>query len=267
VVIIKDDLEMIVREVPHAREVKVYPISDVHYGSIACMEKAWYDFCGKIAKEDNAYIILGGDMINNNTRSSVGSPWDDYIRPRDQKREMARFLEPLKDKLLCAVGGNHERRSAKDSDYDPMLDIMAKLDLEDLYRPNAAFLKLKIGKRGSEPNKARVAYTIAVTHGSGGGMYTGASVNRNERFGTMCDGIDGLIVGHSHKGAVSKPSKIVVDSYNEVITIKPFVVVGTTAWQSWGGYAAQKMLQPAATDRQVLLLSGDKNSKQIQVVW
>lgn len=258
---------MVVREVPHAREVKIYPISDVHYGSIACMEKEWYNFCGKVAKEENSYIILGGDLINNNTRSSVGSPFEDIVRPREQKKEMARFLAPLREKLLCAVGGNHERRSAKDCDDDPMYDILAKLDLEDIYRPNTAFLKIKIGKRGSEPNKAKVAYTFAVTHGSGGGMYTGASVNRNERFGTMCDGIDGLIVGHSHKGAVSKPSKIVVDSYNEVITIKPFVVVGTTAWQSWGGYAAQKMLQPAATDRQVLLLSGDKNNKQIQVVW
>lgn len=267
VIAIRDDLEMIVRGVPEAKEIRVYPVSDIHYGSIACMEKQWYDFCSKIASDPHAYIVLGGDLINNNTRSSVGSPFDDNIRPREQKREMVRFLAPLRDKILCAVSGNHERRSLKDADDDPMYDIMCKLDLEDIYRENTAFLKLGIGKRISAENKARCAYMFAVTHGSGGGMYTGASVNRNERFGTMIDGIDALIVGHAHKGAVTKPSKIVVDARNEVVSIKPFVTIGCTAWQNWGGYAAQKMLQPSATDRQMLVLSGAQSDKRITVVW
>jgi hypothetical protein len=180
---------------------------------------------------------------------------------------MVRFLAPLRDKILCAVGGNHERRSLRDADDDPMYDIMCKLDLEDIYRENTAFLKLGIGKRINEDNKSRCAYMFAVTHGSGGGMYTGASVNRNERFGTMIDGIDALIVGHAHKGAVTKPSKIVVDARNEIVRIKPFVTIGCTAWQNWGGYAAQKMLQPSATDRQMLVLSGSQNDKRITVVW
>lgn len=264
---IKSDLDMIVRALPDANETRIFPVSDIHYGSIACAEKEWYDFCAKIAKDKNAYIILGGDLINNNTRSSVGSPFEDVIRPRDQKREMVRFLTPLRDKILCAVSGNHERRSLKDADDDPLYDIMAKLDLEDMYRENTAFLKIKIGNRSTEQNKAMAAYVLAVTHGSGGGMYTGASVNRNERFGTMIDGIDALIVGHAHKGAITKPSKIVVDVRNELITVRPFTVVGCTAWQNWGGYAAQKMLQPSATDRQYLVLTGDYRDKRLTVVW
>ena len=30
-------------------------------------------------------------------------------------------------------------------------------------------------------------------------IYTGASVNHNERFGAIIDNLDVLIVGHSHK--------------------------------------------------------------------
>ena len=84
-----------------------------------------------------AFLILGGDLINNNTRSSVGSPWDDTVRPREQKRLMVEALEPIKDRILCCVSGNHERRSLKDADDDPPYDIMTKLDLEDVYRQNA----------------------------------------------------------------------------------------------------------------------------------
>lgn len=51
-------------------------------------------------------------------------------------------------------------------------------------------------------------------------FYTGATVNRNERFGYTIEGIDALIVGHTHKGTISKPKKIVVDSNNNVIRTK-----------------------------------------------
>lgn len=267
----QSDLSLILRRVPQADEIRIYPIADIHWGSLACNDEEWQDFVQYIRHISNSYIILGGDLINNNTRSSVGSPWDDRIRPREQKRQMAKMLEPLRDKILCAVSGNHERRSLKDADDDPMYDVLAKLDLEEVYRENTAFLKLGIGNRTRgderEREKATNSYVIAVTHGSGGGMYTGASVNRNERFGTYIDGIDALIVGHSHKGSITKPAKIAVDAHNNKITVKPFVVLSSTSWQAWGGYAAQKMLQPSATDRQYMILDGRRDRKNITVVW
>lgn len=52
-------------------DITIYPISDVHLGAAEHMEREWNDFCEKIAAQENAYIILGGDLINNGTRSSV----------------------------------------------------------------------------------------------------------------------------------------------------------------------------------------------------
>ena len=107
---------------------------------------------------------------------------------------------------------------------------------------------------------------------AGGGIYTGATVNRNERFGYTIEGIDALIVGHTHKGTISKPKKIVVDSNNNVIRTKQLVVVSCTAWQHYGGYAARKMLLPSAESDaeqpQTLLLGCNKHGdKRITVVW
>lgn len=252
---------------PAADEVVVYPICDVHIGSIDHNRKAWEQFAETIAKQPNTYIVLGGDMINNNTRSSVGSPFEDTLRPREQKRLLAEYLKPIKDKVLCAVSGNHDRRSLKDADDDPMYDVMCKLDLEDIYRENGAFIKLQIGTR-TNADKGIQTYTLYVTHGAGGGIYTGATVNRNERFGMVIDGLDAMIVGHTHKGAITKPKKIVIDPYNNRVTMKSFVVVSAVSWMEFGGYAMQKMLLPAATcDPQLIKLSGKRDIKRVTTIW
>jgi hypothetical protein len=181
---------------------------------------------------------------------------------------MVEFLKPIKDRILCAVSGNHEARSLKDDDIDLTYDIMAKLDIEDVYRPNMCFMKVSLGKRSYAPKTPLQSYTFAVTHGAGGGIYTGATVNRNERFGNVIEGLDCLIVGHTHKGTVSKPSKIVIDRTNNNVSMSHYTVISMVSWLNYGGYAMRKMLLPAhVADPQILRLNMSKTNKKIEVVW
>ena len=258
------DFDVIIRRFKSA--IKIACISDVHYGALEHMEREWQSFIQTVLADPAMFLILNGDLINNNTRSSVGSPWDDVVRPSQQKREMVEALAPIRDRILCCTSGNHERRSMKDADDDPTYDIMTKLDLEDIYRPNAAFMKIQLGERSNAPNKGNQTYTFAVTHGAGGGIYTGATVNRNERWGNVIDGLDCLVVGHTHKGTVSRPSKIVFDPFNNKVTLKEYVVISSVAWQNYGGYPMQKMLLPATTAKPQILHLSDKN-KHIEVRW
>ena len=246
----------------------IFPISDVHFGALEHMQKEWLDFCKMVEQTPNAYIILGGDLINNNVRTcGFINPYDELIRPREQKKLMVEFLTPIKDRILCAVGGNHEARSMKDDDIDITYDIMAKLDIEDLYRPNIAFMKVSLGHR-TRDNSPMSSYTFAVTHGAGGGIYTGATVNRNERFGNIIEGLDCLVVGHTHKGTVSKPSKIVIDRKNSTVTMQHYTVISMVSWLNYGGYAMQKMLLPAyVADPQKLKLHMGEDRKRIEVIW
>lgn len=258
------DFTMIVRRFEKA--IKIACISDVHYGALEHMEREWKQFLMKLDKDPDLYLVLGGDLINNNTRSSVGSPWDDTVRPREQKKHMVEFLNPIKDRILCCVSGNHERRSLKDADDDPTYDIMAKLDIEDVYRQNAAFLKLQLGQRHANSDRANVTYALAMTHGAGGGIYTGATVNRNERWGNVIDGVDCLIVGHTHKGTVSRPSKLSLDLHNNTVSMKEYVVISCVAWQRYAEYPLQKMLLPSTTGNPQILHLSDKE-KNIEVRW
>lgn len=257
------DFEMVVHQIPTTEDITIVPIFDVHLGAQECREQDFIAFVNTIAESKNTYAIIGGDLLDNGTRNGITNIFRATMPPSAQKREMAKILEPIRDKILCATGGNHERRSGRDADDNPLLDIMAKLDLEHLYRENMVFLKVQLGKQeldsGVRTNcKYRPSYTFCVTHGAGGGALPGGVINRNERMGYAIDGLDALIVGHSHKPMLSQPGKIVVDNRNNTVQIVPFKVITATAWLDYGDYAMQKMLLPSSHAMQTIHLSAYK---------
>lgn len=261
----KDDFEMI--SFRFEKPIVVYPIADVHYGALKHDKAKWTQFCKEIENQEGAYLLLNGDLVNNNTRSAVGSPFDDLVRPREQKKQMVEFLTPIKDKILCITSGNHERRSLKDADDDLTYDIAAKLGIEDLYRPNAAFVKLGIGtsKREKGRTTAQQTYVVCCVHGAGGGVLTGATVNRNERWGNLLD-VDCLVVGHTHKATVTRPARLVCDIRTNKVTPRDYLVISCAPWQKYGDYGIQKMLLPSSVSRPQKLLFNDK-IHDIEVVW
>lgn len=255
------DFEMIQHSFLGGHDITIIPVFDVHLGSQECMEQEFIQFIQRVAETPNTYLVLGGDLIDNGTKSSVTNVFRATMFPSQQKKEMAKILEPVKDRILCILPGNHERRSGKDADDDPCYDIAAKLDIEHLYRENIAFVKIQLGEKELETGtrtKAyqRPTYLLVVSHGSGGGILTGGAVNRNERFGYVIDGMDALIVGHTHKPFTTQPGKIQIDTRNNLIQVKPFKVICATSWLKYGGYAAQKMLLPASHCLNMLTLSG-----------
>lgn len=246
------------------REIKIYPISDLHIGSLECQVKRWEEFKRKLKAEKDSYITISGDMMNNATRSSVSNVFDETMRPREQKKWLVEQLSDIKDKIICITNGNHEARSAKDADESPLYDICCKLDIENLYRENAAFVIIRMGNKFGNGIQ-NPTYTMCVTHSTGGGIYTGAAVNRNERFGMMIDGLDILITGHVHKGIITKPQKLVFDTQNKKVSFKDFTTISATSWVEYGGYALRKMLTPASNTIQTLTLS--RKNKKVEVTW
>jgi hypothetical protein len=162
------------------------------------------------------------------------------------------------------TGGNHEARSGKDADDSPLYDVCAKLDIEDRYRDNAAFLFIRMGNNRTDGAK-NPSYAICCTHSTGGGIYTGAAVNRNERFGMMIDGLDVLITAHVHKGILTKPQKLIIDPRHNQVYTRDFTVVSATSWMEYGGYALRKMLAPASNTLQTIVFK--RKEKRVEVIW
>ncbi len=258
----RDDFDLIIYEFPKNKDIKIYPISDLHIGAKECMLETWKDFMKRLKREKNSYITIQGDMMNNATKSSVSNVYEEIMSPSDQKRWLADQLYEIRDKILCVVPGNHENRSKRDVDDHPLYDVCCKLDIEDRYRPNAAFMIIRIGDKQASGLR-NPTYTLCVLHGKGGGIYTGASVNRNERFGAIIDNLDILIVSHSHKVVMTKPGKIYIDPRNEKVSFKPFNLVQATSWLKYGGYALQGQLLPGSHALQEIILRGNKKSVKV----
>ena len=266
-----NDFDMIVRQFYGGHDITVIPVADGHIGSEECMQERFERFIQSVAATPNVYLTLGGDLIDNGVKNSVTNVYRQTMRPFEQKRLLANILAPVRDRILCAVPGNHERRSSSGKsgvDDDPMYDVMAKLDLEDVYRENIAILKIQMGvpttSGGARNNGAyRPVYHIVVTHGAGGGYLPGASINRGQRYGYIFDGMDVLVLGHTHQPNLAKYRKIQIDSFNNKVTMQDFKVVIATSWLEYSGYPVQKMLYPAAFAEQTLQLSG--KTKEITV--
>lgn len=261
-----DDLKPIVVDFPYGQDVVIYPISDLHYGSPQFAKKMWSDFTEKVMSEPNSYIVIAGDMLNNALKSSVSNIYEETCRPSEQKRWLAEQLKPLAGKILCGVSGNHERRSEKDSDDNPLCDVFSKIDIEDSYRPNAAFLILRFGHDMIDKRKAkwRPTYTMCVTHGAGGGMLIGSAANKSERFAMAVDNLDVLVSGHTHKPITFPAAKLSIDMQNKQVITKEFTVVTATSWLEYGGYPLQKMMTPVARRLSEIQLSA--TGKQVRVL-
>ena len=252
------DFEMIQHQFLGGHDITIIPVFDVHWGDPSCMEQEFMAFIKKVSETPNVYLVIGGDILNTALKSSVSNIYRERYMVSEAKRMMAKILEPVKDRILCFVQGNHEARSSKESDDCPLYDIASKLDLE-----NAAFVKIQLGIRewenGTQTNSVkRPTYMMLVTHGSGGGILTGGAVNRFENFAMTVDGLDILIAGHVHKPFNTEPGKIFIDAKNNKVSIKPFEVLAASSWLGYGGYALRGMMRPSAHCIQRVTLRGNK---------
>ena len=258
------DFEMIIKKFPKNDDITILPIADVHLGALEYMADEWQAFCNKVLESPNTYIVLGGDLIDNATKTCIASPWDNTMRPAEQKKLMAALLEPIKDRILCILPGNHCGRN-RDVDDEPMYDIACKLDIEDVYRPNMAFVKIQIGNQSGSGIR-NPTYMLCVAHGAGSSIYVGGAASKGERFGMAIEGLDCLITGHTHKPADLPNAKIHIDKQNNKISIKPWRHLVCSSWLGYAGYAAKKLLPPTAYAEQKLILHGKEKSIEISQV-
>ena len=177
--------------------------------------------------------------------------------PSAQVEYAAELLRPVADKILGCVGGNHEARSKKAVDLDPLFMVMTLIGIPERYRPNMAFIRVNL-----ERGNTKEHYALLLVHGK--------TANKKRQFAYAVEGVDAIISGHTHDGLVEKPARLVFTTSNSV-TVCPLVSLTATSWLSYGGYAAAGLMQPKVTSSpQALLLefAGSNNRKgNISVIW
>jgi predicted phosphodiesterase len=252
-----DDFQPIVHELP-GRTIRVWAVADVHIGAKECDLNGFQKFIDdKILGDPDGYVVLCGDLISNGIKDSLTNVYDEVMPPQLQIDRCVELLRPVAHKILGCVSGNHERRSKKHVDINPMGYICSLLRIPEVYRENMAFVRVNL-KRGS----TRDHYALLLVHGK--------TANKRRQFAYAVEGVDAIISGHTHDGEVQKPARLVFTKSNRVV-VKPLVNVCATSWLNPGGYSLAGMMTPKSTgDPQCLVLEfTGSNGKQgnIRVNW
>lgn len=254
-------LKMIAHKLNFPDGIELYGLADLHIGSREFDEGSFAKACRDIMAEPNRYVVMVGDYVDNGVKSSVTSPYEAMMQPKAQRDYAAELLHPIRDRILGAVGGNHEYRSAKDADTDPAEIIMAKIGREDVYQDAAAYLLLKVGERKNH-EKTPPTYCIHLTHGSSGGQTLGAGLSKADQYASV-GGADLMILAHSHKPGTAPGSRWECDKSKAVMVQRNYGIMICTAWLTYGGYPARKSLKPLPIALNHAILGGRELSVQV----
>ena len=255
-----DDFAPIIRrfEGGRGRTLRIWAVADVHIGAREADVDGFAAFLKRVESDPDSYLVLVGDIVNNGIKDSLTNVYHETMPPSAQIEKAVELLAPVKDRILGAVGGNHERRTARHVDIDIGHTILTLLGIGDLYRPNMAFIRLFVDGSG----KVSENYSLLLTHGS--------SDSRRRQFQYAVEGVDAVITAHTHNGIVERPARLCLTQQNRVV-VKPLVSMVATSWLRYGGYAARGMLKPAATScpqcLEVTFTNSNNSHGGMRVVW
>ena len=242
------------------RTIRVWAVADVHIGAKEANvygKDGFASFLQKVQADPDSYICICGDLLNNCTRSSVSDIWEETISPSQAIELAAELLEPVKDRILGCVGGNHENRSKRETDLNPLYDVFVLLGKRELFRENMCFIRVNM-ERGNTRNH----FGLLLIHGK--------STAKRAKFDLAVEGVDAIVGGHLHAPETHKGSKLVLTKSNRVV-VKPFISLTASSWLEYGGYASRSLLLPQATsDPQCLVLewSGtNARNGSLKVAW
>lgn len=223
-------------------KIRIVPLADLHIGASGCDIKAIKQTIEFIKMNDNTYTVLVGDIIDNAvlTGKNLGI-YDNYKTPIEQVKEAVELLKPIENKILGAVSGNHEARSERISDINPMYLICAELGILDKYKKTIEVIKIGLGARDNNAKLGRrQTYTILLHHGIGTAENI---VKKGNSFINTFEGVDAIVLGHTHNVRTAKFNKKVVDSKNNLILDKETTVIVCNSYLKDSDYALKSMLQ------------------------
>lgn len=229
---------------------------DLHIGSPKCNYEKIVEDIAYVKTHEDAYCIIGGDVINNSIKSSVGDVYEEQLTPMQQIKKAVTMFEPIKDKILCVTSGNHEARSYKQDGIDLLYFFCAELGITEKYDPVGLVCTIRLGENAK---KNRIRYDLYVTHGTGnGGRTIGGKANGLERRSNIVVNCDIYINGHTHTEMVFRDSIFYVDGQNSQICQKDRVFVNASSPLKYESYAHTFGLKPSSIFSPKIILNGNE---------
>lgn len=246
------------------KNIKIYTLADWHIGDRSCDIEAIKRTIYDISQDKEAYVICNGDLMNNATRTSVSDCYAEALSPMEQLETLCELLEPIKDRILMVMQGNHESRTYRNDGVDLTSLWTQQLGVHDRYVREGGVLFLRFGEysAGRKMNNdsslnRQVCYTIYCTHGSGGGRREGGKANILADMASIVD-CDIYIHSHTHLPMVMKQNFFRTNTQNSYVAEVEKLFVNSAAELKYGGYGQSFEFKPGNNTTPTIYLCGTK---------
>lgn len=245
-------MEVIERRIPYKYGdlFHIYPLGDIHFGSLDCCEDEIEAEAAKVKQTKNALIIGMGDycdsILKNDPRFNIEG-LADWLKKgniaESQRKRAVRLFTPVKGKIICLLTGNHE----EELHFRYQEDITRNIcnDLGVRYGGYQCFIRL-VFERENSNEKHQVI--IHAWHGAGAAQTEGARLMRLVRLVNEMEA-DIYLMGHLHAITQHTPDRLILR--NGKIRSSKLNAVITGSWLK--GYAQPENgqeLAPSYVERQ-----------------
>lgn len=218
------------------------PIGDTHLGGCEVDEDLLLRNIDWVNREPHCRVVLMGDLIDVATRVSKTSPFQQNVRGVREQIDLAvNYFTPIKDKIICAIDGNHELRLEDYCGWSPTISICERLGIQ--YGRYSCVVLLRVGKE--KKSNDNLIYSIYAHHTTGGGNTIGGKMNRCAMLREIVTNCDVYLSGHNHMiGAVPSETREIKVKEKKVIK-KRQLFVDCGSYLNWDeSYSESKMLKP-----------------------
>jgi hypothetical protein len=236
------------------KEIKIIPLADLHVGDPLLDERLLKQTIEYIRDNDNVFTILNGDLMNVGLKNSVTDVYEEKLTPMEQILKLVKLLEPIKDKILVATSGNHERRIKIDTSIDITYFAMNQLGIQDRYTSGAYYLYLYFGNK-ERGRQCPMVYTIFGYHGSSNSRKMGGKINRLVEMSDTCIA-DVFLMSHVHEPIGTKKVIYLPDYSNKALNRKEMLYAISNSFLNHGGYGEFYGFSPASTSTIEIVLNG-----------
>lgn len=165
---------------------------DEQLGHVCCDEERVLKDIEWVRKRPYTLVVLLGDAIDSATKESPGSQYENKWPPYEQLCKYAEIHQPIKDRIVGLVTGNHERRIDKVLGGGASASLLAEKLSSPAHRIpySSGILLLDVLWRSH-------LWTFTLFHGAGAAQTAGAKVQRQQRNMLLTDSLITLS-GHLH---------------------------------------------------------------------
>lgn len=237
--------------------IELIVIGDTHIGSANFNDSLLNSTIQYVLEKPNRFVILNGDILDCNFKDSVGNIYENTLTPSVALGLAVRIFEPIKDRLICSIGGNHDHdRSMKQVDISYAQQLATLLGIADKFSADSVvlFLSVEDGVRGKSGKN--VQYIVFCSHGNnGGGGTMGSKANAIEKMSLCVPRADIYVHSHTHAPVVFKDTFFDVDDKKKCLTQKERLYVNTNAYLRWeNSYGEKKLLKPQSMSVPIIKL-------------